>query len=146
MNPAQYPLNHFAPSYFQGANIDPSIVYDPKPYTYLYNVTMTAFQAILGDSVSIEVDADFLLLGWYISAFTGVFEIQLLDSSGYQLFSGYLNSAAISQASSDPTVFSPAHPFPAGGRIQVNIGDASGAGNTVQIAFVGMKLFRRKPE
>jgi hypothetical protein len=152
VNPSQYPMNQFAPSYFQGANLAEGVEYDPKPYTYLYSPNsnslvnpneLTALQEIIGDSVSIEVDSDFLLLGWYCSLYTGTFQIQLLDSSGYLLFSGYLSSAAISQTSSDPTVFSQPHPFPAGGRIQVNIQDLSNATNPLQIAFVGEKLFRK---
>jgi hypothetical protein len=153
MNPtAQYPMNQYAPTYFQGSNVPPDALYDPHPYTYLYVPNaggvnagqLTPNQEIIGDSVSIEVDADFVLLGWYCSLYTGTFQIQLIDSSGYLLFSGYFNSAGISQTSSDPTVFSPPHPFPAGGRIQINIQDLSGSTNPVQIAFVGEKLFRRQ--
>ena len=151
MNPSQYPMNQFAPTYFQGLQISPDSVYDPKPYTYLYSPStnsgaLSPGATLINESVSIEVDSDFLLLGWYISLYTdgGVFQIQLLDSTGYQLFSNFLNSAAISQSSSDPTIFSPPHPFPAGGRIQIDITDLSGTENFLQIAFVGMKLFRKR--
>jgi len=151
MNPATYPMNEYAPSYFQGANLAPSIEtgYDPRPFTYLYNPP-TLFgggagntSLVTNDSVQIDVDSDFLMFGWYIALFTGAFQIQLADSTGYNLMSGAMNSGALSQSSSDPTVFSPAHPFPAGGRIQiVELEDLSGALNNTQIAFVGVKLFR----
>lgn len=153
MNPSTYPMNEYAPSYFQGINTAPAIEsgYEPRPFTYLYSPTSTFGGAggdtslITNDAVQIDVDSDFLLLAWYISLFTGTFQIQLADSTGYNLMSGALNSGAISTSSSDPTVFSPSHPFPAGGRIQiVELEDLSGALNPTQIAFVGIKLFRVK--
>jgi len=142
--PSQYSLNPYAPTYMQGAEVSPSLVYDPRAFTYIYNPPndqLSAGQQIIGDTLSIDVDSDFLLMAWYVSLFTGAFQIQLVDSSGYQLQSGYVNSGALSQSSSNPTVFSPAHPFPAGGRIQINIQDLSLATNPLQIAFVGEKLF-----
>jgi hypothetical protein len=147
MSSSSYPLNQFAPEYLSGVEIAPAadVGYEPRPYTYIYNPPnneLTAGQ-ILQDSLSIEVDSDFLLFGWYLPLFTGQFQILIADSTGYNLMSGPLNSGAISQSSSAPTVFSPAHPFPAGGRIQIiTLQDLSGAPNPLQIAFVGEKLFR----
>ena len=142
-----YPMNQFAPTYFQGVNPAPSDLtgYKPRPYTYIYNPPnnqLTASQQLNNQVVAIDVDSDFLLFAWYISLFTGAFQIQLADSTGYYLSSGFINSGAISQSSSDPTVFSPSHPFPAGGKIVINIQDLSVATNPLQIAFVGEKLFR----
>lgn len=144
---SSYPMNQYAPSFFQGVPVAPSdeVGYEPRPYTYIYNPPngeLTADQSI-SDSLSIETDSDFLLFGWYISLYTGAFQIQLADSTGYNLMSGLVNSGALSQSSSDPTVFSPNHPFPAGGRIQIiQLQDLSGDTNPLQIAFVGEKLFR----
>jgi hypothetical protein len=144
---SSYPLNQFSPDYFSGVEVAPSdqVGYEPRPFTYIYNPPnnqLTANQ-VLADSLQLDVDADFLLFGWYLSLFTGEFQIQLADSTGYNLMSGALNSGAISLSSSAPTVFSPAHPFPAGGRIQiVTLQDLSAATNPLQIAFVGEKLFR----
>ena len=149
MSSVAYPANPYAPSYFQGVNTPPPDLtgYDPRPFTYIYNPPnnqLTANQNILGDSVTIDVDADFLAYGWYCSLFTGEFQVQLIDSTGYNLISGYLNSGALSQSSANPTIFTPSHPFPAGGRIQLNIQDLSAATNPLQLAFVGVKLFRTK--
>jgi hypothetical protein len=147
-----YPMNPFAPSYYQGMPVASSqdTGYEPRPYKYIYNPNALFggggggnIAEIQNDSVAIQTDSDFLLLGWYISLFTGAFQIQLADSSGYLLQSGSLNSGGISQLSSKPTVFVPSHPFPAGGKIQiVDLLDLSGALNPTQIAFVGIKLFR----
>jgi hypothetical protein len=120
-------------------------MYEDKPYTYIYsppNGQLTANQVPFIDSLAIQPDSDFLLMAWYIAQYTGAFQIQLSDSTGYQLSSGLINSGALSQSSGDPTVFLPWHPFPASGKILINIGDLSGSINPLQIAFVGSKRFR----
>jgi hypothetical protein len=142
-----YPLNQFAPNFQQGIQAPPpkTVGYEDRPFEYIYNPPngeLTADQLINPDAVAIMTDADFWLAGWYLSQFTGPFQIQLTDSSGYQLSDGMINSAAISTIASDPTVFSPAHPFPAGGKIQLVIQDLSGATNPLQIVFKGWKRFR----
>lgn len=138
-----YPLNQFAPAYKQGVAMPQEIV-GPKPYDYVYNPPGNQLTGsdVLNDSKSIETDADFWLAGWYLSLTTGAFQIRLTDSDGYQLSDGFVNSAAISISGSDPTVFSPAHPFPAGGRIQIAIQNLSGADNPTQITFKGWKDYR----
>jgi hypothetical protein len=142
-----YTMNQFAPAYQQGLQQPPPQVvgYEDRPFEYVYNPPngeLTANQLINPDSVAIQTDADFWLAGWYISQYTGPFQIQLLDSTGYQLEAGMINSAAISQSASDPTVLSPAHPFSAGSKIQIVIQDLSDATNPVQIIFKGWKRFR----
>jgi hypothetical protein len=146
MSAAAYPMNQYAPSFFQGVEVAPSMElgYDPRPFVYIYNPPngqLTSLQELENDSVQIDVDSDFRLFSWYIPLFTGEFEVQLADSTGYYLFSGFMNSGGISQSQAVSTVFSPAHPFPAGGKILLNINDLSGSTNPLQIAFVGEKLF-----
>ena len=143
----EYPHNPYAPDYFAGLEAPPAEVlgYEDRPFEYVYsppNGQLTSGQVIGQDSVAIQTDADFILYGWYISLYTGAFQIQLTDSTGYQLSSGFINSGAISQSSSDPTVFSPGHPFPASGKILIAITDLSNATNPLQIIFKGVKRFR----
>lgn len=142
-----YPMNPYAPEYYQGIQAPPAdlVGYEPRPYSYVYNPPnnqLTALQVLEGQVVAIDTDSDFLLFGWYIALFSGQFQIQLIDSSGYQLQSGFVNSGGLSQSAATPTVFSPSHPFPAGGKIQINIQDLSNATNPLQIVFVGEKLYR----
>ena len=146
MSTNPYPLNQFAPNYQQGLQQPPPQIvgYEDRPFEYIYNPPngqLTAGQLIDPDAVAINTDADFWLAAWYISLFTGSFQIQLTDSSGYQLSDGLINSAAIATSASDPTVLSPAHPFPAGGKIQIIIQDLSGETNPLQIVFKGWKRF-----
>ena len=140
-----YPMNQFAPDYFQGLALDPNAVTEPKPFDYVYNPPydqLTALQEIDGDTVSIQTDADFYLFGMYISLYTGPFQYRLADSTGYQLESGFINSGALSQSSNDPTVISPAHLFPAGSKILIDIADLSDETNPLQIVFKGIKLYK----
>jgi len=142
-----YSKNQFAPSFFEGVNLPPpqQVGYEDRPYDYIYNPLngqLTALQNIVGDTVAIQTDADFLLYAVYISLYTAPFQVQFVDSYGYQLSNGFMNSGAFSQSSSNPTVFSPAHPFPAGGKILINIQDLSGATNNLQLVFKGVKRFR----
>lgn len=142
---SSYPMNQFAPNYFQGLALDPNASAEPKTFDYIYNPPnnqLTANQEIDGDTVSIQTDADFYAFGWYISLFTGSFQIRLTDSTGYQLQSGFINSGALSQSSNSPTVLSPAHLFPAGSKILIDIQDLSGNLNPLQIVFKGVKLYK----
>lgn len=140
MNPrsSQYPTNPFAPRAFGGITQQPN--YEDRSFDYTYDFSLTADET-LQDQVSIDTDADFLMEAWYVSAATGGFTIQLTDSNGYQLQNGQVQSAGLSFSSADPTVFSPSHPFPAGGKIQILISDISGSSNTGQIVFKGTKRF-----
>ena len=147
MSSQAYPMNQFAPDYFQGMNVpDPSQTgQEIKPYSYIYNPPngqLTMDQQIEGDTVAIQTDADFYMFAWYISLFTGAFQIRLTDSTGYRLQDGFLNSGAISQSSNEPTVFSPMHFFPAGSKILIDIEDLSDATNPLQIVFPGIKVYR----
>jgi hypothetical protein len=147
MSSNAYPLNQYAPSYYAGVEIAPGadVGFEPKPYDYVYNPPngqLTGGQVLGNQTVAIQTDADFMLFGWYLSLFTGAFQILLTDDTGYQMFSGFMNSGAISQSSASPTVFSPAHPFRAGGKIVIAITDLSGVTNPLQIIFKGEKLYR----
>ena len=141
-----YPLNQFAPNHQQGMQQPPVTVgFEDRPFEYVYNPPngqLTANQIIDPDAVAINTDADFWELSIYIALYTGPFQFKITDSAGYQLSDGLINSAAYSLVASDPTVWSPGHPFPAGGKIQITIQDLSGLTNPLQIVFKGWKRFR----
>ena len=131
----------------QGASYVPpgEPIYEDRPFEYVYNPPngqLTANQFLNPDSVAIETDADFWCAGWYLAQYTGPFTILLLDSQGTALQSAPIYSAALQTSSSNPTILSPGHPFPAGGKIQIIIQDVSGETNPLQIVFKGWKRFR----
>lgn len=147
MSDNSYAATPYAPDYFAGLDTPPKEVlgYEDRPFDYIYNPPnnqLTALQEIPKDQVSIDSDADFLLDAWFISKFTGAFQIQITDANNYQLQSGFVNSAALSQSSSDPTPFKPSHPFPASGKLYIAITDLSDATNPLQIVFRGRKRYR----
>jgi len=146
MNPS-YPLNQFAPDAFQGVPQPPNqqLGYEDRPYDYLYvppNGVLLANAVLLGQTVQVQVDSSFELRAWYIATASGLFQVRIGDANGYQFSSGYIISAGISADPSNPTVFSPQHPFPAGSRIMIDIQELSGSNNTIQIVFKGVKRFR----
>ena len=116
-----------------------------RTFDYVFNPPggELAASQLLQTQVSIDVDAEFWLGSWYVATSTGAFEILLTDSDGYQMEDTPINSSAMSFTGPLPQVFSPAHRFPAGGRIQIQIRNLTGAPNTVQIVFKGWKRFYR---
>jgi hypothetical protein len=142
-----YPMNQFAPDAFQGVpHPNPQQTeFEDRPYDYLYappTGALSASQELAAQTVQIQTDSDFELRAWYISTATGLFQIRIGDATGYQFSSGFMLSTAISTDPSNPTVFSPQHPFPAGSRIMIDIQDLSAAPNTIQIVFKGVKRYR----
>jgi len=142
-----YKLNQFSPEYMAGLMQPPpqQSGYEDRPYNYVYpppNGVLTPNQALAGQTVQIQTDSDFELRAAYIATATGLFQIRIGDATGYQFSSGFMLSSAFSQDPSNPTVFSPQHPFPAGSRIVIDIQDLSGLTNTIQIIFVGVKRYR----
>lgn len=102
------------------------------------NGQLTANQS-LKTQQAINVDADFWCAGWYVPVATGAFEVLITDSDGYQWSNIPMNSAGLSVNGGNPQVLTPSHRFPAGGKIQIDIRDLSGATNNVQINFKGWK-------
>jgi hypothetical protein len=135
-----YPENPFAPLAFAGITPPPDTSFD-RTFAYLYNFTLTGLQVGVSAQVAIDTDADFLMEAMYVSVASAAFLVQLSDSTGYELQSGQLQSAAISTSSANPTVISPMHRFPAGGKIQILITNLSGLSNTGQIVFLGVKRY-----
>src|SRR5487761_2123243 len=79
-----YPMNRYAPSYFQGVPPPPpgSEASDDKSCDYVYSPPtgqLTANQFLNPDTLEIQVDADFRLRAFYLALFTGPFQMQLID-------------------------------------------------------------------
>jgi hypothetical protein len=135
--------NPFAPQAYEGI-VGKGAQFVDADYTPIYTVTLTANQEIRGAVVSLDMDADFLLMGLIISTFTSInFQLQLFDNQQQNLSSDYVYAAAYLVGGIQvPFAFVPGRIFPAGGRIGINIKDTSGADNTIQLAFRGVKRYR----
>lgn len=91
---------------------------------------------------AIERDADFELRAIVLNSQTGIYQVQFVINGWYQLSAGQILNANMQSDPSSPYVIFPAQLIPAGGRIQINITDLSGAPNTIQIVFRGVKRFQ----
>lgn len=131
--------NPFAPPVFEGI-VGRTSEYVDTAYTYVYNIALTASQVLLGQLVSLDRDADFLLLAIQLVDQTSVnFSVQFSDNQG-QNFSNDFVSGGIFGAY--PFAWVPGRIFAAGGKIGINIRDNSAAPNTIQLAFRGLKRYR----
>lgn len=134
-------LNAIAPPGVQG--IDPSwpIGTLDKPFGYPYNVTLTALQALSGQTVQIFTEADFYLRDLIFTS-TGTFSIQFQDGSGTYVQSAQVLSTNFPNTPGDPFPFFPEIFYPAGGRIYINITDTSADDNVIQILFDGVHRYQ----
>lgn len=111
-------------------------------YTYVYDVVLTANQVLPDQQVPLQTDAEFEWRVVIKASATGAFSFRFSDSQGFQLSSGYLNSSVLdSGGAANPFPIFPSLLFPKGGRIGVDIADLSGAGNTIQLLFRGVKRY-----
>lgn len=135
--------NPFAPLAYSGLVGGYPAGYVDVDFTYVYDVTLTANQRLNDQVLPIQNDADFAWRALIVSQFTGSFSVRFADSQGY-----YLSNALIVHTNflvgGQPVPFpvSPEIVLPSGGRIGIDILDTSGAGNTVELLFRGVKRYR----
>jgi len=121
-----------------------SAQYVDQAYSYVFNTTIPASDSLLGQVVSLDRDADFLLTSLQIvKATSPLAKIQIGDNQGQLLSNDYIYLGAFLQGGLPvPFAFVPWRIFAAGGRILVNLVDESGVDNSVQIVFNGIKRYR----
>lgn len=111
-------------------------------YDYVYDVVLTADQVLPDQQVPLQTDAEFEWRAVIKAAATGSFSFRFSDSQGFQLSNAYINSSVLeSGGASNPFPIFPSLLFPKGGRIGIDIADLSGAGNTIQLLFRGVKRY-----
>lgn len=121
-------------------NAQPQFVEEPADY--IFNYTLTANQFIQNISVNIDRDSDFLLTGINGSS-TGTFNMNFQLPSGRLIASNLVSSANLLGTANIPTAIGPPPVYRAGSiGPAVSLQDTSGAGNTVQIVFSGIRRLR----
>lgn len=134
--------NPFSPPAYGGLE-QSGLDYFPQDYTPVIDIAMTANQRLAAQAVNIDNDADFDWRAIYITGTEGSFTLRLYDSNFFALSNQELSSSNFFQNDGPiPFVIAPSIIIPAGGSIQFDITDTSGANNNVQIAFRGVKLFK----
>lgn len=143
MNPGQSISSYsnvYAPEVYNGIPQAPDVV--EAPFDYIYDVVLTANQSLVDQTVSVDVDSDFELRGVLLAVNTGTFSMRWSDGQGYYVQSQELLDGNFSALTPYPSF--PSLVIVAGGRIGVDITDLSAAGNTIQIVFRGVKVYRPK--
>jgi hypothetical protein len=143
MHPSQMNPNPLAPQSILG--IPEDLIPDAMEmdFSYPYTVNLTALQSLVGQVVSIQVDADFWLMSLVFTT-TGTFQLRYQDGQQYYTSPDYIQSGNMPNTAGDPFPVWPAVFYPAGGRITLDIADTSNAGNTGQILFKGVSRYKLK--
>ena len=137
-------LNPYAPPALNGLAGDYPRGYVDVNFDYVYQVTLTALQALADQVVALSNDADFVWRAVIANSQTGAYKIRFSDSQGYYLSNALIpNSALLYGTVAEPYPIFPEIILPAGGRIGIDITDLSGSGNTVQLLFRGVKRYVR---
>ena len=133
--------NPFAPMAYNDLGSQQPGFYD-RDCGYVYNVTLSAGQALQQQPVTIDTDSDFVLR-CVAAQYTGPFAFRLIDASGSYLSDNYIGSFVFNGNSglSAPWTVWPDMFFPAGSQIKIDITDQSGANNPIQIVFRGVKRY-----
>lgn len=132
--------NPLAPVAFNGVVAQQQQQFVDAPYTYVFNYTVPADETVTNLLVSLDRDADFILLAVQIIFYTSAsLAVQFSDNQGQNLSNDLINVAAFGQG---PFAFVPGRIFAAGGKIGIVLQDSSGSDNSIQIAFRGIKRYR----
>jgi len=115
--------------------------YYPEAGLEPFDLVLTALQAKTDLSQYFGRDHDFLVTG-LAGTQTGSYKLQLILPDFRQLSTAQVNNSNLIGTAQFPVPIWPAIRVPAGGKIGINITDLSNAGNTIQIVFLGVRLYR----
>ena len=118
--------------------------YRDQSFDYTFNAVLAANAAAQRQQQSIHNDSDFAWRAIVINSFTGAFSVRFSDSDWYWLSSDEIVSANLQADPASPTPVFPEIIIPAGGVIGMEISDLSGAQNTLQFVFRGVKRYALK--
>jgi hypothetical protein len=133
--------NVYAPPAYNGLQDGSPPGYSDVGFDYVYNISLSANQSLV-DQQPIANDADFAWRAIYISSNTGSFAVRFSDSQWYWLSSARILNTNLPGDAAAPFPVFPELLLPAGGRIGIDLLDLSGAPNTIQIVFRGVKRYR----
>jgi len=112
-----------------------------EPASYPFDVTLTANQALKDLSQFFDRDSDFYWTG-LVGTQTGAYNLRLQLPSGRFLSSAPVKNTNLVGTAQFPVPIFPAVRVPGGGKIGIEVTDTSGAGNTIQLVFIGIRRFR----
>lgn len=119
--------------------------YPDQSYDIPVNITLTANESLYQQQ-QIQRDADYVWRGIILNQQTGIYQVQFDINGWYLLSNGQVLNANLASDPSSPYPLFPEMTVPAGGSIGIRITDLSGAGNTIQMVFRGVKRFCANPQ
>jgi hypothetical protein len=123
-----------------GASAQPTFVEEPA--IYVFQLTLTANQALQRVPVNIDRDSDFLLTGINGSS-TGTYSLNVRLPSGRLIGSSQINNVNFIGAANQPTSIGPPPIYRAGSTgPELDLTETSGSSNIVQIVFNGIRRLR----
>lgn len=115
--------------------------FSAEPGVEVFDLVMTANQIQTDLAQSFPRDSSFLWTGLAGSS-TSTYKLQIQLPDGTLLTSAQVKNANIVGTAQFPVPIFPAVQVPAGGQIKIPIiTDLSGAGNTIQLVFLGVRLY-----
>lgn len=108
---------------------------------YVFTQVLTANQNLPDLTQFIDGDSDFMLVSIHGKS-TGSYNINIKDHAVKPIYSSSADASLVVGTAQLPCRVRPALFYPAAGKIGISLQDTSGAGNTVQLVFTGIKKFR----
>ena len=134
--------NPYAPPAYRGLVPQYPSGYVDVDFTYPYDVSLTALQALTDQAVAIHVDSDFCWRSLLLADYDGAFSIRFSDAQGYFLSAAkILNGNFLSGGVPYPFPIFPELILPAGSRLGIEITDLSNDDNDIEILFRGVKRY-----
>lgn len=120
----------------------PQATYVEEPAQYIFNLTLTASQALQRVPVNIDRDSDFLWTGINGSS-TGTYTLNVRLPSGRLICSQQINNTNFIGTPNVPTPIGPPPIYRAGSTgPELDLTDTSGQSNTLQLVFSGIRRLR----
>jgi len=135
-------INPYAPPAYNGMLDATPAGYVDVDFKIPFDVVLAANQESPNLARDVPTDADFIWRATIASVQTGEYSVQFKDSQGYEFSNGLIHRINISASAIAPSVNGHEIVIPAGGQIGIHILDLSGAPNTIQILFLGVKRYK----
>jgi hypothetical protein len=115
-----------------------------EPCLYTLQLTLTANQALKNQKVPIDPDSEYVLTGIHGTS-TGTYTLNFKLPSGRSLANNQVTNADLIGTAQQPTAIGPTPVYlPDSVGPAVDITDTSGAGNTIEICFTGIRRFSKR--
>ena len=107
---------------------------------YVYQVTLSASQALTDQTVIIDADSDFLILG-LAGTQTGNYRVNFKSGNGRYIAQSQIRNANLVGTGQFPVPLPKPLYVPSRGRIGIDITDLSGGSNVIELVFIGIRLY-----